>query len=188
MNRAKRYHEIPGTRSGHFDPQMQYLRTERYDWFQDALSRIAPELELAWDRELGRWCLIREDPVLCPLRHVTSEGAGFIFSQKVYTYVQDICWFVEGRDGASNQKHYREPDVAILNRVASEQREAYAFRNELWAEEAMQREHDRREAEFDKEFDEEYDGLFEEAAFHLDGSSSTPTRKIRGAVPANYRD
>jgi hypothetical protein len=146
MNRAKRYHEIPGTRSGHFDPQMQYLRTERYDWFQDA------------------------------------------FSQKVYTYVQDICWFVEGRDGASNQKHYREPDVAILNRVASEQREAYAFRNELWAEEAMQREHDRREAEFDKEFDEEYDGLFEEAAFHLDGSSSTPTRKIRGAVPANYRD
>lgn len=186
MGRTKRYYQIPGQSAGYFDPQGMFLRTDRYPDFAEALRRVCPFLELGWDRSLGRWVLIRQDPVVRRVAMPGSTAGIFTWVETVYTVVHDICWCVEGRDGEKDKKHYREPDNGVLCEIAESEKERYAFLNHLWAEKTMRQVHDEREAAFEKEFDEEMDGLWEEAEFHLDTSSSTPETKIRGVVPANY--
>ena len=185
MKYEPKYHEIPGgVHKGYVDEQGRLVWTDRYEWFQGAISRIHGSLFLAWDRTMGRWCLARQDKIA---RRGVVPGVdinlGYYDTQT--TIVYDICWAV--RDDKNRiRKYYREPSESILAQIGRMKRAAFEWDNsEHMAGESMAIT-DMKEADLDQRVNEDVEGRMEEVAVHLDTSSSTPEKRIRSAVPETY--
>ena len=188
MRHERPHFEIPGgVHKGEVDPQGRLVRTDQYSWFQGALSRLNPKLFLAWDRTTGRWCLIREDREC--LRGVVPgvEASPLGYYATVHTVVEDICWATKD-ELHKVHLHYRAPSEAILSKVARAHPRQYEFDNSSWASNAITETGISNEKKTDNVVQDDLDGTWEEAAFHLDTSSSTPEVKIRSAVPSSFGD
>lgn len=185
MKYEPRYHEIPGgTHTGYVDEQGRVVYTDQYEWFQGALKRIHDKLFLAWDRTMGRWCLARQDKIV---RRGVVPGVdidlGYYDTQT--TIVFDICWAVRG-ERHKIKKFYRAPSESVLREVGRMKRAALAWDNSEHVSNEAATITDIKESKLQQDLSADVEGRMEEAAVHLDTSSSTPERRIRSAVPANY--
>lgn len=156
------------------------MRPVGWEWWEEELEHINPELHLGWDRKLGYYCLYRMDR---ELKWVDGSDLGienFGYYHRVPTIVQYLWWRYEqpGRDLLI----LRRPDRGILRSVAEEQREKWAYDNAQWVMEQHRKAGKAEEAKADREIQSHVSDVTHEMMMHCDPSRDD-LRKIRVAVP-----